>query len=226
MHIGSINMLLIAHGVEMLTVATEQAAENDRSLRKELKASQKALVEVKQDMMAQQATIQGNTTMLGRVFGIIGQDIIPQLKALMNMATKVWQTNLQIYEIVLKWQTVAPCPDLRHTWFQSPVKLEDALGRILPIPSEYDYSKVEAIIKAHFKDGPGRQKVLAGSYELFDARNSNRVISGSSWTGLIPGMSIKMAIILEQPFSEAEGCPMPHCGSQTFSTRPEGGNLW
>ena len=32
-----------------------------------------------------------------------------------------------------------PPPDLRHTWAQAPIKFEDALGRIIPIPSEYDW---------------------------------------------------------------------------------------
>lgn len=30
-------------------------------------------------------------------------------------------------------------PDLRYTWAQAPVKFEDALGRIMPVPSEYDW---------------------------------------------------------------------------------------
>ncbi|SLM40482.1 hypothetical protein LPUS_11299 [Lasallia pustulata] len=223
-HIGSINMMLMACGLEMLSVATTQATKDNMSVQKDLKDSQSTLLEVRDDTMAQKAMLKGNTTMLGRVFGTISGDVVPQLKALVDMATRVWQTNLQIYEIVLKWQTVAPCPDLRHTWFQDPVKLEDALGRILPIPSEYGYSKVEAIIRDQFKVGPGSQKVLDGNYELLDARNS-RVISGSAWTGLIPGMSIKMAIVLEQLFIDADCCPMSHCYSQTLLTLPEGGNV-
>lgn len=29
--------------------------------------------------------------------------------------------------------------DTRHTWAQAPVKFEDALGRVFPVPSEYDW---------------------------------------------------------------------------------------
>jgi hypothetical protein len=32
-----------------------------------------------------------------------------------------------------------PSPDIRHTWAQAPVKFEDALGRVIPVPSEYDW---------------------------------------------------------------------------------------
>jgi hypothetical protein len=32
-----------------------------------------------------------------------------------------------------------PSPDLNHTWAQDPIKFEDALGRVIPVPSEYDW---------------------------------------------------------------------------------------
>ncbi len=32
-----------------------------------------------------------------------------------------------------------PAPDLGYTWAQAPAVLEDALGRCLTIPSEYDW---------------------------------------------------------------------------------------
>jgi hypothetical protein len=39
-------------------------------------------------------------------------------------------------------------PDLRYTWAQAPVKFEDALGRIIPVPSEYgwDVSFIEKLL--------------------------------------------------------------------------------
>jgi hypothetical protein len=45
-------------------------------------------------------------------------------------------------EMIEKLSTVLhklPDPDIRHTWAQAPVRFEDALGRIIPIPSEYDW---------------------------------------------------------------------------------------
>jgi hypothetical protein len=32
-----------------------------------------------------------------------------------------------------------PIPHLQFTWAQAPVKLEDALGRTIPVPSEYGW---------------------------------------------------------------------------------------
>jgi hypothetical protein len=45
-------------------------------------------------------------------------------------------------EIIEKFSTVLrklSDPDIRHTWAQAPVRFEDALGRVIPIPSEYDW---------------------------------------------------------------------------------------
>ena len=45
--------------------------------------------------------------------------------------------------------------------------------------------------------------VLSGAYEVFNAKNSNQVISRTDWTGLLPGMSITMAVIIKQRHREA-----------------------
>ena len=38
-------------------------------------------------------------------------------------------------------------PDLRYTWFQEPVRFEDALGRVIPIPSGYNWG-VSSLVQA------------------------------------------------------------------------------
>lgn len=119
----------------------------------------------------------------------------------------------------------SPTPALRYTWFQAPVKFEDALGRVFPIPSEFDWLKIEGIILAHFSTGPGHAKVAAGEYELFDPLDSSGVISKSSFDGLRPGMSLTMAFIIgrySHAFSGNERCPRPGCRSSAF-TLSDGG---
>ncbi len=34
---------------------------------------------------------------------------------------------------------MAPQPNTRYTWAQAPVRFEDALGRVIPVPSEYGW---------------------------------------------------------------------------------------
>jgi hypothetical protein len=65
---------------------------------------------------------------------------MPHVMSLVDLAGKVWNSNLQILSILTKMQTTAPTIDSRHTWFQEPVRFEDAFGRIIPVPSEYGWS--------------------------------------------------------------------------------------
>jgi hypothetical protein len=67
-------------------------------------------------------------------------EIPAQLKSVLDFASDIWQSNLQIMAMVTKLQTTPPHPDIRHTWFQEPIRFEDALGRIMPVPSEYNWS--------------------------------------------------------------------------------------
>ena len=225
-HVGSLNMLLMAHGLDMLNIAADQVAEEHEDVRKRLGESKAVVVEVQQNVQGQGVLLRRNSSVLAQIYSLLSGELIPQLKNLVELATNVWKSNLQIYGLVLRSQTSLPFPDLRHTWFQDPVKFEDALGRIIPIPSEYDHAKVFAIIREQFKTGPGRRKVLNQEYELFNVQNSGRKITEQAWTGFLPGASIKMAVVIQYPFSDQEACPMPHCGSQTYEKAAAGGNIW
>lgn len=138
----------------------------------------------------------------------------------------------------------SPSPNLQHTWFQEPIRFEDALGRIIPIPSEYNWGvyssyvnlayraltqiqKLEAIIRDQFSNGPGSTKVLSAEYELFHTNNSSELISRSNFESLTPGMSITMAIIIGQ-YGEGslERCPRPGCPAKESTSLQAGGKLW
>ena len=71
---------------------------------------------------------------------ITNSGVAVQLKSLVELASRIWNSNLQIMAMVTKLQSCPPHPDTSHTWFQEPVRFEDALGRIIPIPSEYNWS--------------------------------------------------------------------------------------
>lgn len=105
--------------------------------------------------------------------------------------------------------------------------MEDALGRKFPVPSEYDYSLLDAIIKHKFQDGPGAVQVAAGDYEIMDAKNRLHILSVDSQ--LRPGCSVTMAILVDKPPSTIltdERCPMPRCQSTKTTKAPGGGRLW
>jgi hypothetical protein len=115
-------------------------------------------------------------------------------------------------------------PDTRWSFFQAPLAVEDALGFKFPVPSEYDFDLLEAVIKQKFKTGPGSLDVQAGNYEYFKTKNSNDVLSKTS--RLLPGMAITMAIILVHPKLTDEICPMPGCDSIYTSEPLGGGRTW
>jgi hypothetical protein len=102
--------------------------------------------------------------------------------------------------------------------------VEDALGYRFPVPSEYDFNLLEAVIKQRFRSGPGSLEVQAGNYEYFKTNNSSQVLTQT--TILPPGMAITMAIIVAAPPLIHEACPMPRCGFVQTIECSGGGKNW
>lgn len=135
-------------------------------------------------------------------------------------------TTQQIHSIVLELKSSVWGIDTRFTYFQAPVRVEDALGRVFPFSSECSIEALDAEIRARFKEGPGKTKVLAGDFEIFNAKSTDQAITISGHNILVPGMSINMAIVLKTEFAEGDKCPMPHCVSTTFIEAVGGGRTW
>ena len=57
---------------------------------------------------------------------------------LVDLVGKIWDVDKQIIDILLRQSSATIAPNLHYTWFQQPVKFEDALGRVLLVPSEYN----------------------------------------------------------------------------------------
>ena len=132
----------------------------------------------------------------------------------------------QIYTVVVEIRDATPGPDVRWTYFQQPLLIEDALGRKFPVPSEYHFDLLETVIKHKFQTGPGAKHVNAGNYELCKMHKWSDVITPKS--RLLPGMAITMAIIMTVPtiyMDRKERCPMPHCQSSAASPCPGGGGF-
>lgn len=55
------------------------------------------------------------------------------------MIRRVWIANNQILDILNRQQTSTAPPDIRHTWYQEPVRFEDALGNVMQVAPEYSY---------------------------------------------------------------------------------------
>lgn len=132
-------------------------------------------------------------------------------------------SSQQIYDVILETRS-ALLLDTRWTFFQTPYFFEDALGRTYPIPSEFNVGLMRAIIKGQFSEMPGYRQVLLGNYELFKTRDSQQVISATTY--LRPGTAITMAILLNTPITGTERCPIPECGSTQCENGQNGGRIW
>ncbi len=145
---------------------------------------------------------------------------------MLDLTNKVRTSNIQNTETLTRLETEIPSPDIRHIWLQDPVRLEDPLGRYLPIPSEYSYGMMKAVIREQFRTGPGARRVRSGDYEIANSRNCQQLISEDTFTGLIPGMQLRMAVLLDGLLLPTDGCPMPNCGSQRYTDCRGGGKIW
>lgn len=134
----------------------------------------------------------------------------------------------QILNVVLELRSIIPNVDTRFTYFQAPVRVEDALGRIFPVPSEYTPGDLEAIIQRRFKIGPGHTQVQSGSFQLLNSSNRAQIISASRTLALRPGMSLTMAILLRELPNTGSGsmCPMPRCMAGSTTAVRGGGRTW
>jgi hypothetical protein len=129
----------------------------------------------------------------------------------------------QIYGLLLEIK--GSMLDVRWTYFQAPLQVEDAMGRKFPVPSEYDFSLLQAIIQHRFRDnGTVALMVQKGDYELSYAKQRNRVLSAN--TGIRPGSQIVMAVILEEKAVRAHTCPIQICGSIEVKASLGGGYRW
>ncbi|KAH7401764.1 hypothetical protein DE146DRAFT_440850 [Phaeosphaeria sp. MPI-PUGE-AT-0046c] len=206
-HVGYLNMRLVTEGLSSTYLARQSIQDAEASISRNVSRTLAS-------------SIQSNIKMMSRT---ITSQLCPPLDSLIGFMNKIWQSNMKIIGL-LTMILERPTPTLQYTWFQAPIKFEDALGRVLPIPSEFDWLKLEAIIFAQFASGPGTDKVKAGEYELFDPLNRNQNITKGASQPLRPGMSITMAFIIGKyghNFSEGDRCLRPGCLSREFRS-PDG----
>ncbi|KAK0506962.1 hypothetical protein JMJ35_010662 [Cladonia borealis] len=195
-------------GLEMLDIASERTSKNQEELRDRIEASSKELGEIRGNVEAQAFAVRENTSLIQKLFWMVSGEVAAPLKSLGQTVAKVCVSTQQIYTIALELKAI---------------RVEDALGRVFAFPSECSIEALDAEIKARFKEGPGKTEVLAGSFEIFNAKDADQIIAISGRSVLVPRMSINMAIVLEKEFAEGDKCPMPHCASRTFVKAIGGG---
>ena len=74
----------------MLDVSAEQMEKYQGNLKKGIENSSKELREVRGDMKAQALAMQENSSMIKKLFWMVGGDVVAPIKVLMDMVAKVW----------------------------------------------------------------------------------------------------------------------------------------
>ncbi|KAN0096621.1 hypothetical protein V8E51_015426 [Hyaloscypha variabilis] len=185
-HVGSLSLRL---NTALLKLGARAFSSTREHHIEQLKAS---------NAIEQQISIQSQT-IVEKITALAQQDNAPKLESFLSLATNVWKAQNEMMEMFAKAiQT-----------------FEDALGRIMPVPSEYDWDKFEAIIQVQFKNGPGKAKVQSGEYELLMGTNSITPMRKIRDFYPLPGTTITMTIILGQ-YIGTERCPRLGCSSRLF----------
>ncbi|KAI1876038.1 uncharacterized protein JN550_001534 [Neoarthrinium moseri] len=201
-HIGTINVMLAEHGFEKMDfIANETAATRDM-IKESLDEARHTSSRLHQSLLSQIDCIENASSVLGRLLGVLSHDIRSSLASIATTVAKICTYSQQMYNLLQEIRAnVLIAPDTKWSFFQAPAMLEDALGRKLPVPSEYDLDILRAIISTRFLRGPGSVEVSNGDYELFYAEGSEKTLSCG--TALRPGSSITMVVVIPQTLSFA-----------------------
>lgn len=155
-NLGSRYVLLSFCDRKSASFAVEQNQEGYVDLGRSIERSHTEMVNLRNDLGALSSVTQNNSSILDRLSGLVTgycsdrvsslcltdqlhRDLIPQLRTLVDLASKVWWSNIQIMSFFAHMKTSTLSPELRYTWFQEPIRFEDAMGRVIPIPSEYNW---------------------------------------------------------------------------------------
>ncbi|KAB8298850.1 hypothetical protein EYC80_001011 [Monilinia laxa] len=232
-HVASINTMLASHGLETLNLVMEQAERHHLSLKSAIVDAQNDIANRKTPMKAiednirhQSLLVKRNWSILATLSWVVNDQVVLSLKYIKEGVVQSLLSLQQVLKLVQELRVIAPAVDTRFTYFQAPVKVEDALGRVFPVPSDYSFGDLRALIQHRFKVGPGHSQVSNGNYEIFNSKNRKQIVSEEycNILGLSPGSMLTMAIIVDEIVKTQDNtCPMPRCGSHNTSPLMGGG---
>ncbi|KAF2654207.1 hypothetical protein K491DRAFT_601332 [Lophiostoma macrostomum CBS 122681] len=224
LHVSTINILLSEHSLERLSLVQNRIDTETFQLREKLDAAEGVIGRIDQNVADQMALIQNTQTATRSMLNLICGDFRTSWRSLGQMIAQICVSMQQIYGVVLEIKASNTPIDIRHTWFQTPLLCEDALGIKFPIPSEWDYGMVASHIRYRFREGIGSRIFLEGHWDLFQTRDSKELIRES--TRLLPGLEVTMALIVLPLLSINNSCPVLGCAStETVPTQGES-RLW
>ena len=136
---------------------------------------------------------------------------------------KLINANNSILKAVRAIQSGLPSA-LERSLIQEPFILEDAIGRIAPVPLQFidSWDAFQAVLEIRFRGIQGDDKVRNKEYALQDRARGFEITRARPWqSAFLPGQRVDMSFIFEQLASTPEAeyqqaqqqVTCPSCGS-------------
>jgi hypothetical protein len=89
-HVGTINMLLAEHGIEMLDMTSAKREANDLSIHERLEDSRRVIENIQGNVAAQALAVENSRSILEKLYRMINGEFSTSWKSLTNMIAKAW----------------------------------------------------------------------------------------------------------------------------------------
>ncbi|KAM7219471.1 hypothetical protein V8F06_005205 [Rhypophila decipiens] len=176
------------------------------------------------NVQSQTALVRSTHGNLTSLYSTISGEVRSSLSQIARFTQNASLLSQRIFGAVVQLQASvsAISVDTKWTYLQAPVKVEDALGRVFPVPSEYSMCELHALLRYRFRNSPGRKQVKNGDFKLTNRRNK-AVVDRECMPDLLPGLDIIMSIIIDVALGEnTEVCPIMECSSENTIPAPWG----
>ncbi|KAI8941307.1 hypothetical protein NX059_002534 [Plenodomus lindquistii] len=221
-HLATIDTMLIQHGLESMELANRRSQVDASRIGEQLETAQFALDDIKKNSVTQMAGLRNMQVMLANLYTYVCGDLKTSLEHFGQVVSHICVSMQHIHTIVMDIRNSStPEIDTRMTWFQAPLRVEDALGLKFPVPSEYDYDMLDTIIRRRFKYGIGSRNVEAGNYEICRATRRSEAVTANS--NILPGTSLVMVVLVSTSCTYNYTCPVSSCHSTDILPCPRGG---
>lgn len=212
-HCSSLNILMATAGVKLTVL-------NDEGMHKRLEQSDLAhasssatqtslLVALNNRFEEANSLLQAAASDTKALGSRIDLDYFRSLGAeLLSFMQNIWRINTMTYNAVASLQARIPA-QLDRSWTQSPVMLEDALGRVTPFHLEFidSWDAFESVLEVRFRQLPGHRKIKQKEYAL-RANVINRDVDNSMAFNrcFLPGQHYDMSMIFNAERAQSS-CP-------------------
>jgi hypothetical protein len=186
--------------------AQSAEAQHDATKQHHQEASEtRATVKNNNDLLNSQADL--TLTICRTVAACATQQTSRELQSIM---TKVLETNMKVYQIVLDMQKAIQTQLPLQIDRQQPVYFEDAHGRLAPFHVEFINSleAFQAVMEVRFRHVPGLKKFLRREYLLQEPGRKRKLNLQAPWELLfLPGRRVVMSMIFQTPQTSTSSCP-------------------